>query len=77
MKDQWLQCNAQIEKVRKDSEELEKAYYNVNNPSITVIKTVYPGVLIKIKHKTFEVKEEISHAVFKLEEDNIVYSPLK
>jgi uncharacterized protein len=77
LKDQWLQCTAQIEKVRKDSEELEKDYYNVNNPTITVIKTVYPGVLIKIKHSTFEVKEEISHVVFKFENDNIIPTSIK
>ena len=77
LKDQWLQCNAQIEKVRKDSKELEEAYYNVINPTVTVVKTVYPGVLIKIKHATFEVKDEISHVVFKLEGDNIIHTALK
>jgi len=77
LKDQWLQCTAQIEKVRKDSEELEESYYNVVNPTVTVIKTVYPGVLIKIKHATFEVKDEISHTVFKLEGDNIIHTTLK
>jgi len=77
LKDQWLQCTAQIEKVRNDSEELEEKFYDVDNPTVTVVKTVYPGVLIKIKNSIFEVKDEISHAVFKLEGENIIHTALK
>ncbi|MCX6168000.1 MAG: FapA family protein [Ignavibacteriales bacterium] len=73
------ECDAytvKLEKLRKDLQEIEKQYYDVGNPAVYVTKTVYPGTIIKLKHTTFEVKEDISHVMFKLVGDEIVTTNL-
>lgn len=76
-KDVWSRCTNQLERVKKECEEIEKAYYDVADPTVVVIKTVYPGTIIKIKNKSLEVKEELSHVLFKLVDDLITYSKIK
>ncbi|MGA7721020.1 MAG: FapA family protein [Ignavibacteriaceae bacterium] len=74
---QWKECEVKLEKVTKEAKEAEEAYFNVPDPGVYVIKSVYPGVVIKIRHTGFEVKEELSHVMFKLVKDEIVYSPYR
>lgn len=66
-----------LERIRKELKDIEKFYYDVDNPVISVSNTVFPGTLIKIKNKTYEVKEELSHVMFKLVNDEIIYTNLK
>jgi uncharacterized protein (DUF342 family) len=74
------ECDAYIlklEKLRKELKEIEKQYYDVANPVVYVTKTVYPGTIIKIKHAIYEVKEELSHVMFKLVDDEVICTNLK
>lgn len=74
---QWKECSDQFETIKKELIELESEFYNVPNPIVEVSKTVYPGVVIKIKFATFEVKEELSHVKFRLAGDEIVHTSIK
>jgi hypothetical protein len=74
---QWKDCSDQCETVKKELVELESEFYNVLNPTVEVSKTIYPGVIIKIKFATYEVKEELSHVKFRLVDDEIVHSSIK
>lgn len=74
------ECDAYIlklEKLRKELKEIEKQYYDVANPVVNVTKTVYPGAIIKIKHAIYEVREELSHVMFKLVDDEVICTNLK
>lgn len=74
------ECDAYIlklEKLRKELKEIEKQYYDVANPVVNVTKTVYPGTIIHIKHAIYEVKEELSHVMFKLVDDEVSCTNLK
>jgi len=74
------ECDAytiKLEKLRKDLQEIEKQYYDVGDPVVYVTKIAYPGTIIKLKHATFEVKEDISHAMFKLVDGEVVCTNIK
>ncbi len=66
-----------LEKLRKELNEIEKQYYDAPNPVVYVTKTVYPGVIIQLKHAVYEVKEELSHVMFKLVNDEVVFTNIK
>ena len=76
-KNQWVDCSAKLETLINEAKEFEEAYQNVADPGVYVTKTVYPGVLIRIKSVNYEVHEELSHVMFKLVEDEIVHSPYR
>ena len=58
-------------KLRKEVEELEKVVYPTEDPTISVIDKVYPGVTIIIKHATYKVKTELSRILFKLKDNEV------
>ena len=70
-------ASEKLEKVRKELKEIEKFYYDAADPVVCVSKTVYPGTFIKIKQITYEVKDELSHVMFKLVNDEINCTILK
>ena len=76
-RDELEAYNLKLEKLRKELSEIEKQYYDVANPVVHVTKTVYPGTIIHIKHAIFEVKEELSHVMFKLVDDEVSCTNLK
>lgn len=76
-KKQWKECGEKLEKVSQEAKEAETAYFNASDPGIYVTKTIYPGVVIKIRHSSYEVKEEMTRVMFKLVEDEIVSSPFR
>ena len=57
--------------------EIEKDYFNVDNPVVMIMKTVFNGVTIKIRHAVYEVKQDMNHVMFKLNGDQIECSPIK
>ena len=63
-----------VERLRKELKEIEKDYYNVEDPTVCVGKRVYAGTTIKIKHAVMEVKEELSHVTFRLTGNEITYN---
>jgi len=67
--EQWERMAAELKLIEKD-------YYNVENPTIRVSKSIYSGVTVKIKHAAFEVKNELNNVVFKLNGDQIEYSKM-
>lgn len=71
IKDIWQRNVHQLQKLEKEVKEIEEAYYNVEKPVVIISKTVYPGTIISIKGKSFEVKEELNRVVFSLV-DNVV-----
>ena len=76
-KDQWVDCSAKLEALALEAKELQDAYLNVPDAGVYVTKTIYPGVIIRIKHVSYEVKEEMSRVMFKLVEEEIVSSPYR
>lgn len=66
----------QLDHLRKDLYEIEKEFYNVENPVVVVTNKVYPGVTIRLRHATYEVKEELTHIKFILENDQVVVKKL-
>jgi uncharacterized protein (DUF342 family) len=66
-----------LEKIKEELEEIEKAYLNVPDPGVYVSRTIFPGVTIRIKHLVREIKEEHTHVMFKIIEDEIVCLPFK
>lgn len=76
-KKEYEASSEKLEKVKKELKEIEKLYYDVADPVVCVSKTVYPGTLIKIKQITYEVKDELSRAMFRLVDDEINWTTLK
>ncbi len=74
LKAQKAEYSKELERLRHDLKEIEKDYYNVADPVIIVSRKVFPGTLLKIKGASFEVKDEISNAVFRYEDGEIKYS---
>ncbi len=66
----------QLDTLRKDLFEIEKEFYNVENPMVIVSNKVYPGVSIRLRHATYEVKEELQHIKFILENDQVAVKKL-
>ncbi|MFH1197109.1 MAG: FapA family protein [bacterium] len=73
LKNQWQRSIEHLERLRTDLAEIEKAYYDVANPEVHVNKTIFPGCVIKIKNAVFQVKEELTHGIFKLSEKEITF----
>ncbi|KAF0152069.1 MAG: hypothetical protein FD143_1363 [Ignavibacteria bacterium] len=76
-KEIWAKCTASTIKIKNELKEIEAAYYNVSNPIVIIRNKVYPGTVIKIKDKVFEVKEILSKVTFKIENEKITYSHIK
>jgi len=74
---QFEECNIKLEKVNAEIEEIEKAYLNVPDPGVYIAKTVFPGVTIRIKHLSYDVKEIYNHVMFKMIADEIVCLPYR
>jgi len=55
-----------FKRLEKETSDLEKAYYSSADPAVSVSKIVYPGTIIKIREATYEVKNELSHIMFKI-----------
>lgn len=64
------------ENLKKEIKELEKQGNNTECPTVSVTKTVYPGTVIRIKHCVLEVKEELNHVKFSIENDEIKVTKL-
>lgn len=76
-KEVWGKYTALLIKIKNDLKEIETAYYAVENPSIFVINKVFPGTIIKIKDKLFEVKDMMTHVKFHLVNNEIAYTNFK
>ena len=72
LKTEWQEASKQYETVKKEVALLEAAYYDATDPAVCVRKTVYPGTLVKIKHASYKVREEISNVTFKLADGEVV-----
>ena len=73
-RDKWNEYSEHLEKIEKEMSEFKDAYYNVEDPVVCVTKTVYPGTIIKIKHVIYEVKDELTHVIFRLTGDEVTHS---
>ena len=60
-----------------DLKEIEKDYFNVDDPVIMISKTVFFGVKIKIKNLVYEVKQDMNRVVFRLNGNQIECNPIK
>lgn len=76
-KDQHKGAVEHWERMCADLKEIEKDYFNVENPVVMILKNVFNGVTIKIRHSVYEVKQDMNHVMFKLNGDQIECSPLK
>ena len=76
-KEVWGKHTAMLIKIKNDLKEIETAYYAVENPSIFVTNKVFPGTIIRIKEKQFEVKDMLTHVKFHLVNNEIVYTNFK
>lgn len=66
-----------LDTLKKDILELEKQGSGKDAPVVIVTKTIYPGTVIKIRHASYEVKEEISHVKFAIVSDEITYTKIQ
>ncbi len=69
-------CNSHLDNLGKELKEIEKQGTGIENPTVCVTKTVYPGTIIRIKHAFFEVKEELSRVKFALVLDEVTCTKL-
>ena len=77
VKDQHKAAIEHWERMCADLKEIEKDYFNVDNPVVMILKTVFNGVTVKIRHAVYEVKQDMNHVMFKLNGDQIECSPIK
>jgi uncharacterized protein len=77
LKDQHKGAVEHWERMCADLKEIEKDYFNVDNPVVMITKTVFNGVTVKIRHAVYEVKKDMTHVMFKLNGDQIECSPIK
>ncbi len=77
LKDQHKAAVEHWERMCADLKEIEKDYFNVDNPVVMIMKTVFNGVTVKIRHAVYEVKQDMNHVMFKLNGDQIECSPIK
>lgn len=77
LKDQHKGAVEHWERMCADLKEIEKDYFNVDNPVVMIMKTVFNGVTVKIRHAVYEVKQDMNHVMFKLNGDQIECSPIK
>jgi uncharacterized protein len=77
IKDQLQASLDQFDRLVNDLKEIEKDYYNVDDPFIRINKAIYPGVILKIKHAVYEVKEDLSRVIFRLTGTQISYTNIK
>ncbi len=76
LKREWQKLSTKLEKLTAETAELEQVYYNAPTPEVHVSRTVYPATIIRIKHASLKVKQEISHVRFRLVGNDIDASPL-
>lgn len=77
LKEQHQGAVEQWERMCTDLKEIEKDYFNVDNPVVMIMKTVFKGVTVKIKNAVYEVTEDMSNVMFKLNGDVIECGPIK
>lgn len=77
LKDQHKAAVEHWVRMCEELKEIEKDYFNVDNPVVMIMKTVFNGVTIKIRHAVYEVKQDLNHVMFKLNGDKIECSPIK
>jgi len=77
VKDQHKAALEHWERMCADLKEIEKDYFNVDNPIVMIMKTVFNGVTVKIRHAVYEVKQDMNHVMFRLNGDQIECSPIK
>lgn len=77
LKDQHKGAIEHWERMCADLKEIEKDYFNVDNPVVMIMKTVFNGVTVKIRHAVYEVKQGMTHVMFKLNGDQIECTPIK
>jgi uncharacterized protein (DUF342 family) len=77
LKDQHKGAVEHWERMCADLKEIEKDYFNVDNPIVMIMKTVFNGVTVKIRHAVYEVKQDMTHVMFKLNGDKIECTPIK
>ena len=77
VKDQHKAAIEHWERMCADLKEIEKDYFNVDNPVVMILKTAFNGVTIKIRHAVYEVKQDMTHVMFRLNGDQIECSPIK
>lgn len=75
-KEDWEEKSKKYEALKSEVADLEKACYNTSEAIVIVTKTIYPGVTIKIKQAVYEVKEELNHVKFVLENEEVVVKNL-
>ncbi|MBU1099232.1 MAG: FapA family protein [Bacteroidetes bacterium] len=73
----WEEQCKKFEILKSEVADLEKACYITANAVVRVTKTIYPGTTVRIKQAVYEVKEELSHVKFVLEEEQIVCKNLE
>ena len=67
--------NKEYEDLLQEDEELKKLIEESKNVKVIVHKKVYPGVLIQMMNKIYEVKEERNAGIFLLKNDKIMFEP--
>ena len=67
--------NKEYEELLEEKEKLKTLMEESKNAKVIVHKHVYPGVVIHMLNKAYEVKEERNAGVFLLKEEQIIFVP--
>jgi len=76
LRDEYEAYVKKMDMLHKDLHEFEKEFYNVENPMLVVVGKIYPGVTLRLRHAHYDIKEELSHIKFVLENGEIVIKKL-
>ncbi len=70
------QKNNEFDELIEEKEALTTLLYDSKDARVVVRSRVYPGVVIRILNKVYEVKEERSSGIFLLKGEEIVFAPV-
>ena len=70
------QKNNEFDELIEEKEALTTLLYDSKDARVVVRSRVYPGVVIRIMNKVYEVKEERSSGIFLLKGEEIVFAPV-
>ena len=71
------QCGQEIEQAKARMEVLQDIFTGVDQGMISILKTVYPGVQIKIGNASYTLDQPVQYVSFIKEKGNIVQTPYR
>lgn len=68
---EWKELQNKVENLASELEQLERMVYGAKDPTISITQKIFPGTTLRIKQAILQFHQEVSHAIFKLENGEI------